>query len=98
MTKHYKPLDVCLNEVCGMGWAVKAMRLPKRSFTDSDFNLDTGALVELGPGDENLYLLEGSDGSWVCKFAYENRTEYEKTRQYMDAVLDKIGELNGVIQ
>jgi len=49
-------------------------------------------------GDENLYLLEGSDGSWVCKFAYENRIEYEKTRQYMDAVLDKIGELNGVIQ
>jgi len=54
MTKHYKPLDVCLNEVCGMGWAVKAMRLPKRSFTDSEFNFNTGALTELGPGDAKL--------------------------------------------
>ena len=45
-------------------------------------------------GEQELYLLEGCDGSWICKFAYENRVEFEKARQYVDAVLDKIGEIN----
>lgn len=54
--KHYKPLKVKLNEVCGIRWAVQAMRLPKKSVSDSSlewFDYDDIEIV-IGPNDTKL--------------------------------------------
>jgi hypothetical protein len=48
---HYKPLEVQADEVCGIKWAIKAMRLPKGSVGDSTFSIDT---IRLGPQDASL--------------------------------------------
>lgn len=45
-------------------------------------------------GEDKLYLLQSADGSWMCKFAFENRVENEKVRQYVDTILEKISEVN----
>jgi hypothetical protein len=42
--KHYKPLRVQLNEVCGIQWAMKAMRLPKR--TEGDTRYDSVGVLD----------------------------------------------------
>jgi hypothetical protein len=53
----YKPLIVKINEVCGVEWAVKAMRLPKRSIGDSVFGWDEYRIADvthIGPKDSAL--------------------------------------------
>ena len=52
----YVPLTVQLNEVCGIEWAVKAMRLPKGSEGDSAFSdSDEGINIQfLGRNDAKL--------------------------------------------
>ncbi len=57
MTEHYRPLEIELNEVCGVEWAVKAMRLPKGSTGDSVFGYKESGEVEvsrIGPQDAKL--------------------------------------------
>lgn len=44
-------------------------------------------------GKENIYIITGEDGSVFVKFPFENRTENEKLRQYIDAICEKISEI-----
>ena len=59
MTKpnHYRPLEIVAYEVVGIPWAMKAMRLPKKSTGDTIFRCDgypNAFLRHIGPRDLHL--------------------------------------------
>ena len=52
ITKHYTPLEIGEHEIIGMYWAMKAMRLPKKSMGDTPFDADNPDII--GPKDLHL--------------------------------------------
>jgi hypothetical protein len=52
--KHYKPLQIRLDEVCGIEWAIEAMRLPKGTDGDSKWYDKGGKILLVGPKDAKL--------------------------------------------